>query len=622
MSTYNKMKKRRDHWKKKTVATGADLRYHKKENKRIKKERDAYRRAWRDTQKELDELKQRNTALAACDKTTTVFLALQLFVVARIGFRAISRVLGVLASQLGLAQAPCPQTIINWVTRLAIARMKEDRFGVDPDTGMQRFSQGFILLLDATIGFGQGKIMTVLALDARHYACNAGAPSLQHVSCVAVSVADTWTGESIAALLQRVIATIGRPVAYLKDGGTDLGKAVRLLQEKGLGGVSIDDLSHVVANLVKHAYRAHPMFDIFLSTCGKVSSMLKQSVLACLAPPKVSTKARFMNLHRLVKWAARVLQQSPRGRAANGSLLQKLRERLDRLPQCRAFINAFLQDVEPILECQALLKTKGLSQDSANECWPMIERIPTPSIRRGLTDWIEKQLAIASLLGLCETGMPISSDTIESLFGVAKTHGTGEIKDANRIAPRIPVLCGPLTRQDAENSLQISVDEQRGLVLTEDRFDDVGGRQPGGTGGQLGRFLLDVLEQARAEVGHRGRERFQRGEFRLHAPVWRARAPGFSGPSGRSWTRRSSASTPAGPGDTPTPSRRLRESAHSPDRPSARRRHRGRPAPRRRARAAPRTRPRACRSAVRSGRARVRHGACPAPHAGAPRHRR
>jgi hypothetical protein len=42
MSTYNKMKKRRDHWKKKTVATGADLRYHKKENKRIKKERDSF----------------------------------------------------------------------------------------------------------------------------------------------------------------------------------------------------------------------------------------------------------------------------------------------------------------------------------------------------------------------------------------------------------------------------------------------------------------------------------------------------------------------------------------------------------------------------------------------------
>ena len=57
--------------------------------------------------------------------------------------------------------------------------------------------------------------------------------------------------------------------------------------------------------------------------------------------------------------------------------------------------------------------------------------------------------------------MLISSDTIESLFGVAKIHGTGETKDANRIAQRIPVLCGTLTRQDAENVMRISVKEQR-----------------------------------------------------------------------------------------------------------------------------------------------------------------
>ena len=57
--------------------------------------------------------------------------------------------------------------------------------------------------------------------------------------------------------------------------------------------------------------------------------------------------------------------------------------------------------------------------------------------------------------------MPVSSDPIESLFGVGKSHGTGEIKDANRIAQRIPVLCGTLTRQDAEKVLAISVEEQR-----------------------------------------------------------------------------------------------------------------------------------------------------------------
>ncbi len=316
--------------------------------------------------------------------------------------------------------------------------------------------------MDASIGLGKGKILTVLALDANHYLRNTGAPSLQNVTCVAVAVADTWTGETIADLLEKIIAQIDKPpIAYLKDGGTDLGKAVRLLGEKGASSLSIDDISHFVANLLKHEYQKHPLFTVFISTCGKVSKMFKQTILACLVPPKVSTKARFMNLHRLVKWASLILKHSPRGRAAKGSLLQKLRDCFDRLPQCRSFINDFLLDAEPLIACQKILKNQGLNQKSVDECLPIVNTIPNSTIRTGFMDWLEKHLVVAKTLGLHEIGMPISSDSIESLFGVAKHHGTGEIKDANRIAQRIPVLCGALTRQDAENVVKISVKEQQ-----------------------------------------------------------------------------------------------------------------------------------------------------------------
>ena len=71
---------------------------------------------------------------------------------------------------------------------------------------------------------------------------------------------------------------------------------------------------------------------------------------------------------------------------------------------------------------------------------------------------------VAVDLGLENAGMPISSDSIESLFGVAKQHGTGEIKDANRIALRIPAMCGELTRKDAQKVLNISVKEQQEIV--------------------------------------------------------------------------------------------------------------------------------------------------------------
>jgi len=90
MSTYKKMRTRRDNWKRTAVEKGASLRYQIKENKRIKRERDQYKMALRDSEKELEELKRRNNTLSIRDKTSLVFLTLQLFVVARIGFRAIS----------------------------------------------------------------------------------------------------------------------------------------------------------------------------------------------------------------------------------------------------------------------------------------------------------------------------------------------------------------------------------------------------------------------------------------------------------------------------------------------------------------------------------------------------
>ena len=462
MSTYAKMRKRRDNWRRKTAEVKAELSYKTREYKRIKKERGQYKEALRKAEAKLNELKQRKHPLPVCDKTSLVFLALQLFILARIGFRAISRVLAVLAPQLGLAKTPCTQTIINWVTRLSIARMKDDMSPVHAGTPL--LSGGSILMLDASIGLGKGKILTVLALDAKHHLLNPGAPSLQHVRCVAVAVADTWTGETIADLLQKVIAHIGKPVAYLKDGGTDLGKAIRILSEQGSANVSIDDISHFIANLLKHEFQDHSMFDVFIRACGAVSKLFKQTILACLAPPKVSTKARFMNLHRLVKWAALLLKQSPRGRAAKGSLLQKLRDSLDRLPQCRRFINDFLLNAEPLIECQKILKTKGLSQESFDECRPVIATIPNPFIRIRFMDWLNKHLTIAQTLGLSKIGLPICSDSIESLYGVAKHHGTGQLKDANRIALRIPTLCGELTRQDAENVLRISVKEQQQYV--------------------------------------------------------------------------------------------------------------------------------------------------------------
>lgn len=427
MSKIWKLTKARDGWKKKAKERGATARALRKELTRVRADRDLKQKNIVQLKEKLQSQNQK-MLINHPNKVALVYIVLSLFLVGRIGFRAISRVLNVLGASLGLTKTPCAQTISNYIFRLSIAKTQK----IFEKTGhlTKNFTSESIWMLDLSIGLGVGKILSILSLNFKHHQHMEHAPTLQDVDCIAVSVAESWTGEAIAAFLKKVISSVGGPPsAFLKDGGTDLAKAIDLLNLEGIGCQSISDISHVIANLFKHTYGEHPLFSTFISACGKVSNNFKQTVLACLAPPKVSTKARFMNLHRLVEWANALLQHSPRGNAASDSMLAKLRANLDQLPECKAFITLFLRDALPLLACQKILKKSGLSKKTYHLCKKLIVDLPiTSPIRNGFTEWAEKHLSISCALKLGTTGMPISTDALESLFGVGKRFGTGPNK--------------------------------------------------------------------------------------------------------------------------------------------------------------------------------------------------
>jgi hypothetical protein len=464
MSQFSKMRHSRDQWKDKAKQRGKGERYERREKARIKAERDQLTHALKASEVRVHELEAQLQGLAIRPKVDVVHLALPLFLEARISFRAVSRVLALLAWALGIQKAPCPQTIINWVIRLTIVRIDAARTLRGLPLDHAAFTNGLIWMIDISIGLGSGKILAVLALDAHHHQLAAGAPALRHVYCLGVAVADAWTGETIAELLKRLIAQMGRPAAYLKDSGSDLHKAAALLEDDGLGSPCLDDISHAAAGMLKRTYQHHPTFERFVSVCGRVSGKLKQTLLACLAPPAVRTKARFMNVHRLCTWADRVLGLSPPGGARRGSMLAKLRDALGDLPECRTLIKRFRGDASALLACQAILKTHGLGVATFAQCEPLLDAMPTAAVRQEFRAYLHYQLKTAKTLGLDQVGVPISSDTIESLFGVGKSHGVGETPDAARIALRLPAFCGKPTRQEAQQVLEVSVARQHELT--------------------------------------------------------------------------------------------------------------------------------------------------------------
>jgi hypothetical protein len=479
MSQLSKVKHGRKQWKNKAVQRGDQNRYLRKELARVKAERDQAKLALKESQTRLRQLESPVYRVPVRPQVDVVWLALRLFLETRISFRAVCRVLTLLACALGIKRAPCPQSVINWVVRLSIVRIEAARGLRGLPLSPAPFSNGLIWIIDISIALGSGKILAVLALDAHHHYLAGGAPSLAHVHCLAVSVAESWKGEAISELLKRLIAQMGRPAAYLKDGGSELQKAVDLLEPPGLASPCIDDLSHAAANMLKRYYQHHPAFERFLSACGRVSSQLKQTLLACLAPPSVRTKARFMNVHRLFTWADRLLKLSPAGGAKAGSMLARLRACLDDLPACKPLIERFRGDAQGLLKCQQILKHQGLCHDTLAQCQEWIAKMPSALVRQEFEAYLTCQLTIAKSLGLDQLGLPMSSDAIESLFGVAKRHGVGQTQDAARIALRLPALCGAPTREEAEQVVGISVARQHEITaactsLTQQRREVLG----------------------------------------------------------------------------------------------------------------------------------------------------
>jgi hypothetical protein len=300
MSQLSKVNYSRHQWKHKATQRGDRERYQRKQTARLTAERDRTTTALTAAQTRLHQLEAHLRQLEAQrqeqvtrSKVEVVLVSLQLFLVARIGFRAVSRVLSLLAWALGIKKAPGPQTVINWVTPLAIVRSQSARLLKGLPLRPAPFSNGLIWLIEISIGLGTGKILAVLAVDAHHHQLVPSALSLDRLHCIGVSVADAWPGDTMAELLDRLIARRGRPAADLKDGGSDLQKAVGLRDEQGLASPCLDDISHAVAGMLKRTDQDHPACETFLSACGRVSGKLKHTMLACLAPPKVRTKARF-----------------------------------------------------------------------------------------------------------------------------------------------------------------------------------------------------------------------------------------------------------------------------------------------------------------------------------------
>jgi transposase-like protein len=344
---------------------------------------------------------------------------------------------------LNLPKIPCYTSVKNWSEKVGYF------IYTDPDekTSLVQDGDSYALIVDESMKIGGQKNLVMLGVSAEK--TGEEALTASDVTVLAIDVQSSWNSRSVADKLAQVEQEVGQSPAYIiSDNASTLAKAIRDEEH-----VSIRDVGHTVALGVQHVYEKDPEFVSLMKDVSLVKSQEVMRPTAVLLPPKQRTISRFMNLFGTIQWAFALLGAFTKLNEEE----QKVYGFLFRYETLIKELHDLYEVINSVLEC---LKTKGLSRETAEECFGTINRLLSSTAERGramggkLRDYMNEEVSKLPKNKLPEQQVTwnCSSDIIESLFGWDKRNASPN--KMNGITTRIlllPLLTRLEPRKGKEN---------------------------------------------------------------------------------------------------------------------------------------------------------------------------
>lgn len=344
----------------------------------------------------------------------TIRWFLQFVLEAATSLRAASRVLGVLQDFLpGVSAVPAANTGQAWLLRLGLHELQRPK----------EQAVDWIWLMDHTVQIGQVKCLLLVAFRLSAWEAQGRGP-LEHrdLAVLALEPMRQSTGSLVHTELERAIAQTGVPRAILTDGGKDVKKAVFSFRAAHPAVAALSDIKHKTALLVKAELKADDRWREFLLAAGRTKSQMQQTELACLVPPSLKDKARYMNLAEMVNWgrrALRYLDAPPDARepVAKAERIEKklgwlrsYREALDRWGGMMAVVDATLE----------VIRRDGYHGQAAEALGERLADLARDDLSRRVAERAVAFVSEQSQSAGAAEHLPSSTECLESLIGKGK----------------------------------------------------------------------------------------------------------------------------------------------------------------------------------------------------------
>lgn len=366
---------------------------------------------------------------------------------ARTGFRAASRVVDATITFFGIQwEVPSPTTARMWLLRIALYQLLR----------LQTISNDWIWIVDHTVKIGSDRCLVVMGIRASELP-PVGTPlrlqDLQLLHLFPVTHSDQHVVEQ---QLEATVSKTGVPRAILHDHGSDLKAGINRFCTEHRETQSLYDVAHKGAILLKTRLEKDPLWKSFCTLAGQTKFKTQQTELAFLVPPSQRSKARYMNLAPLLRWARGTLLilQSHPPEVLKFCSAQRLEEKFGWL---REFETCLAQWSEyQVLLDNAIdeVRCRGYARDTAYRvALRLMPHLSSDNGRQLKDELLAFVASEASLLRLGER-LPGSSEVLESAFGKLKSmEGDHQKCGFTSLLLALGILVGKIDRDTIQKAL-------------------------------------------------------------------------------------------------------------------------------------------------------------------------
>lgn len=257
-----------------------------------------------------------------------MLLVIQGMLVARAGQRSLAAVVRLVACWLpGGSEAPCANTGRLWLLRLGLYELTRPKPKADD----------WVWIMDHTVQLGTLKVLLIVGVRLSAWEPERGPLQHEDLALLDLMPMRHSNGQVVEARLEAVAEQTGVPRAIVCDGGADLRSGIAGFRQSRPSVASLYDIKHKTALLLQSQLEKDARWARFLSRVNQARAQMLLTELACLIPPSLKPKARYMNLPPLVRWGLEALAflDNPREVPGQAILPQRLEEKLGWLREYR-----------------------------------------------------------------------------------------------------------------------------------------------------------------------------------------------------------------------------------------------------------------------------------------------